>query len=119
MLRHGNTILGILKLRELTEFVTKNRDYVFESNIRQWMQFKTSVNKGLRDTLQNNPDKFYYYNNGITIVVGDFDELGDNMLNFTCASNCKWCSNIKFSFRSCKKNSQYGRFYDSNNHQSR
>ena len=80
MLRHGNTILGILKLRELTNFVTKNRDYVFESNIRQWMQFKTSVNKGLRETLQNDPDKFFYYNNGITIVVSNFDELGDNMV---------------------------------------
>ena len=80
MLRHGNTILGILKLRELTDFVTKNRDYVFESNIRQWMQFKTTVNKGLRETLQNNPDKFFFYNNGITIVVNDFDELGDNLL---------------------------------------
>lgn len=76
MLRHGNTIVGILKLRELTEFVTKNRDYVFESNIRQWMQFKTSVNKGIRETLQNNPNKFFYYNNGITIVVSDFEEEG-------------------------------------------
>ncbi len=74
MLRHENTILGIIKLRELTDFVTKNRDYVFESNIRQWMQFKTTVNKGLRETLQNDPDKFFYYNNGITIVVGDFEE---------------------------------------------
>lgn len=80
MLRHENTILGILKLRELTEFVTKNRDYVFESNIRQWMQFKTSVNKGLRETLQTNPDKFFYYNNGITIVVSDIEELGENVL---------------------------------------
>lgn len=80
MLRYNNTILGILKLRELTEFVTKNRDYVFESNIRQWMQFKTSVNKGLRDTLQSNPDKFFYYNNGITIVVSDIEEFDDNEL---------------------------------------
>ncbi len=80
MLRHGNTILGILKLRELTDFVSKNRDYVFESNIRQWMQFKTSVNKGLRETLQNNPGKFFYYNNGITIVVSDFEELTENMI---------------------------------------
>jgi len=80
MLRHENTILGILKLRELTEFVTKNRDYVFESNIRQWMQFKTSVNKGLRETLQNNPDKFFYYNNGITIVVSEFEEIEKNDL---------------------------------------
>ena len=80
MLRYENTILGILKLRELKEFVIKNRDYVFESNIRQWMQFKTSVNKGLRDTLQNDPEKFFYYNNGITIVVSDIEELEENDL---------------------------------------
>ena len=80
MLRHENTILGIVKLRELTDFVTKNRDYVFESNIRQWMQFKTTVNKGLRETLQNDPNKFFYYNNGITIVVNDFEEKGENGL---------------------------------------
>jgi hypothetical protein len=80
MLRHENTILGILKLRDLTDFVSKNRDYVFESNIRQWMQFKTTVNKGLRETLQTDPGKFFYYNNGITIVVSDFEELGDNTI---------------------------------------
>ncbi len=80
MLRYDNTILGILKLRELTEFVSKNREYVFESNIRQWMQFKTTVNKGIRETLQNNPGKFFYYNNGITIVVSDFEEIGDNLI---------------------------------------
>jgi len=79
-LRYQNTILGILKLRELTNFVVKNRDYVFESNIRQWMQFKTTVNKGLRETLQESPHKFFYYNNGITIVVSDFEELEDNVL---------------------------------------
>jgi len=80
MLRYDNTILGVLKLRELTEFVGKNKDYVFESNIRQWMQFKTTVNKGLRETLQNNPGKFFFYNNGITIVVSDFEELGENII---------------------------------------
>jgi hypothetical protein len=80
MLRHDNTILGILKLRELTDFISKNRDYVFESNIRQWMQFKTTVNKGIRETLQNAPDKFFYYNNGITIVVSDFEDAGNNSI---------------------------------------
>jgi hypothetical protein len=79
-IRYKNTVVGILKLRELTEFVIKNRDYVFESNIRQWMQFKTNVNKGIRETLQNSPDKFFYYNNGITIVVSDFETLEDNKL---------------------------------------
>jgi len=78
MIHYKNTVVGILKLRELTDFVVKNRDYVFESNIRQWMQFKTNVNKGIRETLQSSPDKFFYYNNGITIVVNDFEELEDN-----------------------------------------
>lgn len=77
---YKNTVVGILKLRELTDFVIKNRDYVFESNIRQWMQFKTNVNKGIRETLQLSPDKFFYYNNGITIVVSDFEQLEDNTL---------------------------------------
>ncbi len=80
MIHYKNTVLGVLKLRELTDFVTKNRDFVFESNIRQWMQFKTNVNKGIRETLQNSPDKFFYYNNGITIVASDFEELEDNIL---------------------------------------
>lgn len=80
MLRHDNTILGVMKLRELSDFIIKNRDYVFESNIRQWMQFKTMINKGIRETLQNVPDKFFYYNNGITIVVADFEERGENLL---------------------------------------
>jgi hypothetical protein len=80
MLRHENTILGILKLRELTEFISKNRDYVFESNIRQWMQFKTTVNKGIRETLQNVPNKFFYYNNGITVVVSNYEEIGSNSI---------------------------------------
>ncbi len=80
MLRHENTILGILKLRELTEFISKNRDYVFESNIRQWMQFKTTVNKGIRETLQNEPNKFFYYNNGITVVVSKYEEIGNNSI---------------------------------------
>ena len=80
MLRHENTILGVMKLRELSEFIIKNRDYVFESNIRQWMQFKTMINKGIRETLQNVPDKFFYYNNGITIVVADFEERENNSL---------------------------------------
>jgi hypothetical protein len=80
MIRYKNTVLGILKLRELTDFVAKNRDYVFESNIRQWMQFKTNVNKGIRETLQSSPDKFFYYNNGITIVVSDFEVLEEDNL---------------------------------------
>ncbi|CAI9832088.1 MAG: AIPR family protein [Nitrosopumilus sp.] len=80
MLTYKNTILGVIRLRDLAEFVARNRDYVFDSNIRQWLQFKTTVNKGMRDTLQGHPSRFFYYNNGITIVVADFEEIGGNLV---------------------------------------
>jgi len=41
------------------------------------MQFKTTVNKVKRDPSRI-PHKFFYYNNGITIVVSDFEELEEN-----------------------------------------
>lgn len=73
MFKHGNaTIFGVMRLAKLKEFVDNTKDYVFESNIRHWMRFKTSVNKGLRKTLEEDPNKFLYYNNGITIVTSDF-----------------------------------------------
>jgi hypothetical protein len=34
----------------------------------------------LNQTLDSNPGKFFFYNNGITIVVSDFAELGENMI---------------------------------------
>ncbi len=80
MLHYKNTVLGVMKLLELTDFVTRNRDFVFESNIRQWMQFKTNVNRGIRETLQSSPDKFFYYNNGLTIVVSDFEKIEEDCL---------------------------------------
>ena len=96
----------------------QNRDYVFESNIRQWMQFKTTVNKGLRETLQSNPGKFFYYNNGITIVVSDFSELGENMIKLHAPQivNGAQTSNSILDFKTDKK---HGWFHDSYNHQSR
>ena len=41
---------------------------LFARNIRGFLGATTSVNQGMTNTLQNEPDHFFYYNNGITIL---------------------------------------------------
>lgn len=47
------------------------RERLFNLNIRQWLG-KNTVNKGMIETLETAPDKFFYYNNGITAICEDY-----------------------------------------------
>ena len=87
-------------------------------NIRQWMQFKTTVNKGLRETLQNNPNKFFFYNNGITIVVSDFAELGENIIEMHAPQIVNGAQTSNSILDSFKENKKHGWFNDSYYNQS-
>ena len=41
---------------------------LFARNIRGFLGATTSVNRGMATTLTNEPDHFFYYNNGVTII---------------------------------------------------
>jgi len=76
-MKFNGTIIGVISLRELGELVLRSKKYIFESNIRKFLPVKTKVNKQLRKSLINEPEEVFYYNNGVTIVVKNFKELGD------------------------------------------
>ncbi len=42
---------------------------LLEQNVRVFLQARGNVNKGIRNTLQNDPSKFFAYNNGITATA--------------------------------------------------
>ncbi|MGF7079061.1 AIPR family protein [Mucilaginibacter sp. UYCu711] len=42
---------------------------LFEQNVRTFLQFKGSVNKGLKTTIEYRPEMFFAYNNGITATA--------------------------------------------------
>ncbi|MDC0159963.1 AIPR family protein [Gemmatimonadales bacterium] len=44
---------------------------LLELNVRSFLQARGKVNRGLRDTLNNAPDRFLAYNNGISITAED------------------------------------------------
>jgi hypothetical protein len=43
---------------------------LLEQNVRVFLQARGKVNQGIRSTIQNNPDRFFAYNNGITATAG-------------------------------------------------
>ncbi|MDC0362808.1 AIPR family protein, partial [Halioglobus sp.] len=50
---------------------------IFARNIRGYLGMSTKgINKKIENTLQREPDKFYYYNNGITMVCNSVEDNG-------------------------------------------
>lgn len=46
---------------------------LFEFNVRSFLQANNKVNKGIRKTLQTEPEKFLAYNNGLVVTVEDME----------------------------------------------
>ena len=44
---------------------------LLELNVRSFLQARGKVNRGIRDTLRDEPDRFMAYNNGISITVDE------------------------------------------------
>lgn len=55
---------------QIHEWWQEHSSDLFTKNIRNLLG-KTEVNESIRDTAQNNPDKFWFFNNGVTILVRD------------------------------------------------
>jgi hypothetical protein len=51
-------------------------------NVRSFLQLGTKINKGIRQTLLNEPDRFFSYNNGIVVVVDDIQIDSDKNGSF-------------------------------------
>ena len=70
--------VGTVPLTDLYDFLksyrakTGNLDQLYEKNVRQFLGGRRKINRGIAQTLQNNPEIFGLYNNGITIVVSEF-----------------------------------------------
>lgn len=61
--------LGIIPGSILAAIYAEYGSRLLEKNVRSFLQVKGAVNKGLRDTLRNEPDMFLAYNNGISVTA--------------------------------------------------
>jgi len=61
---------------------------LLEQNVRVFLQARGSVNKGMRNTIENNPAMFFAYNNGITATAEAAEtEIRDGALCITSLKN--------------------------------
>ncbi|MGY3212475.1 AIPR family protein [Mucilaginibacter sp. HD30] len=62
------SFLAVIPARLLVNFYHSYSSRLLERNVRSFLQFK-GVNKQLKDTIINEPEKFIAYNNGLTITA--------------------------------------------------
>ena len=84
---------------------------LLEQNPRTFLQFSTKVNKGLKNTLNKNPDRFFSYNNGITAVASgvDYDERTgtiSSITNFQIVNGGQTTASIFNCARNAKKKNE-------------
>jgi len=61
--------LFVLSGNILADIFEKYGDRLLEQNVRTFLQFRGKVNRGMRGTLQNEPQMFFAYNNGLTATA--------------------------------------------------
>ncbi len=69
--------LAILSGEVLAALYEEFRDRLLEKNVRSFLQVKGGVNKGIRDTLKDEPDMFLAYNNGISVTAESVEIVRD------------------------------------------
>jgi hypothetical protein len=72
------TFLAFLPASILAEIYGKFGQRLLERNVRAFLQAKGKVNKGLQQTLKDEPHRFLAYNNGLCCTAADvlFDDAG-------------------------------------------
>ena len=68
-----DSYLLVLPGSVLCEMYEQWNERLLEQNPRTFLQFTGKINKGIRGTLINNPDKFFSYNNGISAVANGLE----------------------------------------------
>lgn len=69
--------LAIFSGKLLAALYGEYRDRLLEKNVRSFLQVKGAVNKGIRDTLRDEPDMFLAYNNGISVTAESLELVRD------------------------------------------
>ena len=63
------SFLAVVPGRQLAEVYDRWGARLLEQNVRVFLQARGNVNKGIRNTLENEPEKFFAFNNGITATA--------------------------------------------------
>jgi hypothetical protein len=64
-----HAVYGQVSAADVAKWYKLYGNYLFSGNIRSFLGLKSEVNSGISKTLQEAPNNFWYFNNGITLLV--------------------------------------------------
>ena len=109
-----DVLVGTVTLIDLFEFLrayrelTEDLDLLYERNVRRFLGGRGKINKGIQETLRNNPELFGLYNNGITIVVTNFMIDGDGNIELLDPFVVNGCQTTKTIWEICYEKLEAG-----------
>lgn len=107
--KEHTTIVAEVALKNLARFVHKDKEYLYYSNIRNFLGKSGKINNKMVETFHKSPKSFWYYNNGITIVCDDYHQKNDFQLQITTpqiVNGCQTANVIYTEWKSLKDKQQ-------------
>jgi hypothetical protein len=77
---------GCVSAEELAGWYDEHRERLFDKNLRDALS-GSDVNASLHRTLVNEPDNFWYFNNGITVLCKNIERSGRGALRYSGAAS--------------------------------
>jgi hypothetical protein len=78
MIIDNTTAVIAVRLSDIHDLVQAGQEGIFASNVRQYLG-ATKINKKISLTLQREPENFWLYNNGITMVCDKFEPTSSHL----------------------------------------
>ena len=77
------TYLTVLPARLIADLYGRYGSRLLEGNVRSYLSNRGKVNRGIRDSILTNPDRFLAYNNGITATATAIEKAGSAIITVT------------------------------------
>lgn len=85
---HLESYLVVISGHQLAEIYERWGARLLESNVRSFLQARGAVNRGIRDTIKDEPAMFFSYNNGLSATADDVElEKTSDGLRIVSATN--------------------------------
>lgn len=80
--------LAVIPGKQLAEIYDKWGPRLLEANVRSFLQVRGKVNKGIRDTIRDEPHMFFSYNNGLSATADSIEiDKTDSGYQLACVNN--------------------------------
>lgn len=100
-----NVLIAVLPLKECITIPGIKDGSLFQKNVRQSLGINNSVNKKIKNTI-NNPDKckdFFFFHNGITAICNKMEEVDTGKFKFYGLNVVNGCQSLN-TILSCSEN---------------